>query len=114
MASCPIEYVRHSTVRGKLFSDKDDIEDIDGKAVVSCADTSFWVDHQESEQALKVLKAKGAKWPLGELPQGCEFLVLVEVRDGMRVGSIYPHMVYEYGSGMVGKTLASGLGEGKS
>jgi hypothetical protein len=114
MASCPVEYVRNSTLRGNLFSDMDETEDIDGKAVVSCADTGFWVDHQESEQALRVLKAKGVKWPLGELPQGCEFLVLVEVRYGMKMGSINPHMVYEYGSGMVGKTLASGLGKGKS
>jgi hypothetical protein len=105
MASCPIEYVRNSTLRGTLFSDMDNIEDIDGKAVVSCADTGFWVDHQESEEALKALKAKGVKWPLGELPEGCEFLVLVEVRNGMKMGSIYPQMV----QGMVGKTLAYGL-----
>jgi hypothetical protein len=101
MASCPIKYVRKSQLCGTLFGDEDDEE---GRAPVSCAYTQFWVDHKEPEVALKVLKAKGVKWPLGELPQGCEFLVLVEVRSRKSMHLSYPLMLpgYKNTLGMMG------------
>ena len=115
MASCPVEYVRKSEVRGTLFGDEDDGE---GETVLSCADTGFWVDHKELETALTVLKANGVKWPLGELPEGCEFLVLVEVemevRNRMWMEQNYSLMVQGYmgNQWMMGKPLAYGFYQG--
>jgi hypothetical protein len=65
MKSSPVGYVRDAKIGGS------------GK----CADTRFWVDHQEPLHALETLKDKGVVWPFGELPEGHEFLVLVERKD---------------------------------
>jgi hypothetical protein len=76
MASCPVEYVRCAKLRGTLFP-----SDVN-EGVVSCADTGFWVDHSEPKEALRILKEeKRVEWPLGELPEGCEFLILAKVRE---------------------------------
>ncbi len=45
-----------------------------------CADTEFWVDHSEPEEALKAVRGKGIAWPFGGFPEGHEFLVIVEVQ----------------------------------
>lgn len=80
MASCPVQYVRDAKVRGTLFESPCEQKDGSTEGAVSCADTGFWIDHSEPEKALKILEEKGVKWRLGSLPEGCEFLVLVEVR----------------------------------
>ncbi|KAI9819308.1 MAG: hypothetical protein M1827_007465 [Pycnora praestabilis] len=74
MASCPVTYVSEAKIRGALFGDEVD----DGS--ISCADTGFWVDHTEPLEALNVVREKGITWPLGELPDGCEFLVLIKAK----------------------------------
>ncbi|KAF2226881.1 hypothetical protein BDZ85DRAFT_256921 [Elsinoe ampelina] len=74
MSSSPVRYVRTAKLQGSLFSDNDDKD----STVVSCADTGFWVDHTEPSQALEIVKANGIEWPFGVLPEGHEFLVLVE------------------------------------
>ncbi|KAE9378623.1 hypothetical protein N431DRAFT_396406 [Stipitochalara longipes BDJ] len=89
MASCPVSYVKTAKLRGSLYESAGEDRNEDG-GVVSCADTGFWVDHQEPEKALRVLEEKGVEWPLGKLPEGCEFLVLVEVR---KIGRIEPLMM---------------------
>lgn len=71
MESCPVGYVKEAKLRGSLF--EDDVND----GTVSCADTQFWVDHEEPLKALKLVKKKGIVWPFGELPDGHEFLVLI-------------------------------------
>ncbi|KAG8628113.1 hypothetical protein KVT40_003986 [Elsinoe batatas] len=76
MSSCPVRYVRTAKLQGSLFGDDDK-----KSKVVSCADTGFWVDHTEPSQALDIIKAKGIKWPFGTLPEGHEFLVLVDGRS---------------------------------
>jgi len=61
MESCPIGYVRDATL----------LEGEDG--IVRCADTKFWVDHAEPNAAIEVIEKEGV-WPLGELPDGHEYL----------------------------------------
>ena len=70
MESCPVVYVRDAKLVGGLFTDE--------MKAMACADTGFWVDHGEPNQALRLIEEKGVRWPLGDLPEGCEFLGLVE------------------------------------
>jgi GNAT superfamily N-acetyltransferase len=74
MAASPVSYVREAELKGSLFGQ----EDAEG---VCCADTMFWVDHAEPLAALAVVKERGVAWPFGHLPDGCEFLLLVEGAD---------------------------------
>jgi hypothetical protein len=76
MKSCPVEYVRSAGLRGSLFE-----SNANGDGAVSCADTTFWVDHQEPLEALELIKEKGLVWPFGNLPEGNEFLALVAKPD---------------------------------
>jgi predicted GNAT family acetyltransferase len=71
MGFCPVGYVQEA----KLREEGEDVKVKDG--VISCADTGFWVDHQEPLAALKTLKDEGRKWHLGDLPEGHEYLVIV-------------------------------------
>lgn len=72
MSTCPVPYVREAKLHGSLF--EEDVTD----GSVSCADTGFWVDHREPLEALSIVHRKGMVWPLGYLPEGHEFLVLVD------------------------------------
>jgi hypothetical protein len=69
----PISYVRDAKLRGSLF----DPEDTSG--VISSVYTNFFVDHTEPLEALAWVK-EGLDWPLGELLDGYEFLLMTEVR----------------------------------
>jgi hypothetical protein len=73
MASYPVGYVKTARVHGSLFDDKVN----DGS--VSSAYTGFHVDHAEPVEALEQVQKEGHVWPFGELPEGNEFLVLLEV-----------------------------------
>lgn len=44
--------------------------------MVSGVDTNFFVDHEEPLEALKDVR-KELDWPLGDLPDGSEFLILM-------------------------------------
>lgn len=70
MQSCPVAYVREAKVC------KEDRR-------VCCADTEFWVDHEEPTAALATLRGKGVEWPLGELPEGHEYLAIVTTTDSV-------------------------------
>ena len=72
IATAPVGYVRKARIHGSLF------EDSVGDGAVSCANTDFFVDHTEPLEALAAVHAKGVAWPLGELPEGYEFLVMAE------------------------------------
>lgn len=72
--SCPVRYVKEAELHGSLFE-----EDVNDRTV-SCADTNFWVDHEEPLEALKIITEKGIIWHFGELPQGHEFLVLINYK----------------------------------
>lgn len=71
MAASPVTYVREAKLQGTLFG-RDHAEGI------CCADTQFWVDHEVPLAALAAVKERGVAWPFGHLPDGCEFLVLIE------------------------------------
>jgi hypothetical protein len=72
MASCPVGYVNTAKVHGSLFDDT-----VNGSCV-SSAYTGFYVDHTEPLEALEQVRQEGHMWPFGELPEGNEFLVLLE------------------------------------
>lgn len=71
LASSPVKYVFTAQLHGSLFGER--VED----GAVSCADTNFYIDHTESDKALEAVRSKGVAWPLGELPQGHEFFVII-------------------------------------
>jgi hypothetical protein len=73
MKVSPISYVKDAELRGSLF----DPEDTSG--VISSVNTKFFVDHTEPLEAL-VWVREGQDWPLGELLDGYEFLLMIEVR----------------------------------
>ena len=83
MAASPVNYVKSAKPKGSLFEKGRE----DG--VVCCADTAFWVDHAEPLAALAAIKERDVQWPFGELPEGCEYLVLVKAAgfdaEGKRV-----------------------------
>lgn len=70
MAASPVPYVRDAKLCGSLF--EENVSD----GAVSCADTAFHVDHAEPLEALEALEERDIQWPLGNLREGCEFLVL--------------------------------------
>jgi hypothetical protein len=78
MKLSPVKYVREAKVTGSLFEGT--IDGQEENRIVCCADTEFWVDHSEPEEALEAMKGKGIAWPFGDLPEGHEFLVIVEVK----------------------------------
>ncbi|KAF7947112.1 uncharacterized protein EAE97_004361 [Botrytis byssoidea] len=75
MEGCPVGYVKEAKLRGSLFGEG-------GGRAVACADTQFWVDHEEPLEALRRVEEKGLVWPCGELPDGCEFVALVDANYG--------------------------------
>ncbi|KAH6889408.1 hypothetical protein B0T10DRAFT_404855, partial [Thelonectria olida] len=72
MKESPIAYVKNAKLRGSLFSSEDET------GLVCGVDSDFYVDHEEPLKALSWFKAAG-EWPLGELPDGYEFLLLFDV-----------------------------------
>ncbi|KAJ5888318.1 hypothetical protein N7495_008359 [Penicillium taxi] len=74
MASCPVSYVRTARLHGSIFDD--DTRD----GTISCADTQFWVNHEEPLKTLASIRAKGIVWPFGDLPDGFEFLIMVKAK----------------------------------
>jgi len=73
LASSPIEYLQTAKLSGSLFNKLDNSGSICG------VDTNFFVDHTEPLQALKEVR-KFREWPLGDLIDGCEFLVIVQAK----------------------------------
>lgn len=73
MKASPIRYVKGAKLCGSLFNPED------SSGLVSSVDTGFWVDHTEPLEALEWARDTGG-WPLGELHDGHEFLLVLEVR----------------------------------
>jgi hypothetical protein len=74
MKSSPIPYVREAKPRGSLFDPEGSSSDL-----VSSVDTGFFVDHKEPLKALAWVQ-ESTHWPLGELLDGLEFVLVLEVR----------------------------------
>ncbi|PIA82982.1 hypothetical protein CB0940_12199 [Cercospora beticola] len=73
MQRAPIKYVREATLRGNLFATDD------SSGAISSVYTDFFVDHGEPLEALRWVR-EGLNWPLGELLDGHEFLLMLEIR----------------------------------
>lgn len=77
MEASPVGYVKDAKLRGSVFSPGDT------SGLVSCVDTGFFVDHNEPLEALEWVRG-GMAWPLGELFDGHEFLLIFEARRRSR------------------------------
>ena len=77
MKESPIRYVKDAKLRGSLFNPED------ASGLVSSVDTGFWVDHTEPLEALTWAREK-MDWPLGELIDGHEFLLVMDARRRTR------------------------------
>ena len=77
MKASPIPYAKEAKLRGRLFNP----EDFSG--FVSSVDAGFWVDHTEPLEALGLARDT-VDWPLGELHDGNEFLLVLEARRRTR------------------------------
>lgn len=73
MTLSPINYVKHADLRGSLFN----ADDTTG--LISSVYTKFFVDHTEPLEALSWVR-EGSDWPLGELLDGYEFVLVIKVR----------------------------------
>ncbi len=74
MKASPIRYVRDAKLRDNLFDPEDASE------LVSSVDIGFFVDYEESLEALTWVREL-MDWPLGELHDGHEFVLVLEVRS---------------------------------
>jgi hypothetical protein len=77
MEQSPIDYVRNAQLRGSLFNDNDT------SGSISSVCTDFFVDHTEPLEALEWVRRE-LQWPLGELFDGQEFLLILEARSRSR------------------------------
>ncbi len=73
MRASAILYVKDAKLCGTVF----DPEDSTG--LVAGVNTEFFVDHTEPLKVLKQVRRK-LTWPLGDLPDGYEFLLVVPAR----------------------------------
>ena len=72
MAASPVSYVRDAKLAGEMFG-------IEADGLVSGGNTFFFVDHDEPIKALEQIQNTW-DWPLGQLPEGHEFLLLLPHR----------------------------------
>ena len=77
MKASPVGYVMNAKLRGSLF----DVEDTSG--LVSSVDSGFFVDHGEPLEALEWVR-ESMDWPLGELLDGHEFVLILQARRRSR------------------------------
>jgi hypothetical protein len=73
MSTSPIPYVQAAKPQGTLFGEENP------SGLISVVDTSFFVDHDEPLRALEAIK-RNRHWPLGDLPDGYEYLLMLEIR----------------------------------
>ncbi|KAJ8116752.1 hypothetical protein OPT61_g1884 [Boeremia exigua] len=76
MVASPVNYVKAAKPAGSLFQ-----EGREDDRVICCADTAFWVDHTEPLAVLAAFAERDIKWPFGELPEGYEYLVLINTAE---------------------------------
>ena len=77
MEASPISYVKDAELRGSVFDPGDT------SGLVSSVNSGFFVDHNEPLEALAWVRGE-MEWPLGELFDGHEFLLIIEVRRRSR------------------------------
>jgi hypothetical protein len=77
MKASPVGYIRDAKLRGKLFNSEDT------SGLVSSVDTGFFVDHEEPLEALAWVR-ESMEWPLGELLDGHEFILVLQAKHRSR------------------------------
>ncbi|KAK0455319.1 uncharacterized protein EV420DRAFT_1644958 [Desarmillaria tabescens] len=73
LSATPVDYLKDAQLRGLLFEERP----IAG--TISSIDTKFYVNRDEPLAVLKAHVASSGSWPLGELLEGHEFLIVVKV-----------------------------------
>jgi hypothetical protein len=77
MEASPIDYVKDAKLCGTAFTPGD------ASGLVSSVDSGFFVDHAEPLEALAWVR-EDMEWPLGELFDGHELLLILEARRRSR------------------------------
>ncbi|KAH7162634.1 hypothetical protein B0J13DRAFT_15420 [Dactylonectria estremocensis] len=72
LGGSPVQYIRDAELCGSLFDPND------STGLIMGVNSKFYVDHHEALEALESLRKGGWPWPLGELPEGHEFMFLFE------------------------------------
>ncbi|EEU33995.1 uncharacterized protein NECHADRAFT_85402 [Fusarium vanettenii 77-13-4] len=72
LKASPIDYVAAAVVKGSLFGN-------DSTDLVSGADTQFFISHEEPDAAMNDALSQG-RWPLGNLPEGHEYLLVLPAK----------------------------------
>ena len=67
----PVRYIQYGALHGSLFNAM--VND----TTVSSIDTSFFIDLTEPLKTLEIVQRRNG-WPLGELLEGHEFLLVIE------------------------------------
>jgi hypothetical protein len=80
MQVSPVAYIRAAKLRGELFEAEDTK---DTKGLLASVDTRFFVDHAEPLEALGCAR-ESMEWPLGELLDGHEFVLILEAKRRSR------------------------------
>lgn len=75
LGSSPIGYIRDARPCGSLFEQ-------DSNGMVAGVDTGLFVDHREPLDALRYIQDE-LNWPLGDLTDGSEFLLLPPPPPGL-------------------------------
>ena len=70
MKASPVSYIRDAKLCGAVF------DTADSSGLVSGVNTGFFVDHEEPLEALAHVR-QSWQWPLGELPDGYEYLLVL-------------------------------------
>ena len=78
LKASPIGYIKNAKFHGSLF----DLAVTDG--AISSVDTGFFVDHTEPLEALGRAR-RDTDWPLGELIDGHEFLLILDAKHCSRL-----------------------------
>jgi hypothetical protein len=77
MEASPVPYIKGAILQGALFDPHD------ATGLVAGVDTAFFVDHKEPVEALRHIR-RHREWPLGDLPDGCEYLLVFQGRSKFR------------------------------
>ncbi|KAK0210054.1 hypothetical protein DFS33DRAFT_1465631 [Desarmillaria ectypa] len=73
LSATTVDYLKDPQLRGSLFEERP------VAGTVSSIDTKFYVDRDEPLASLKAHVASSGSWPLGELLEGHEFIIVVKV-----------------------------------
>lgn len=83
MKSSPIPYIQNATLRGTIFQPED------ASGMVSGVNTGFFVDHEEPQKVLQAVRGNW-QWPLGDLPDGHEYLLVMPAKHRRPTPSSLP------------------------